>query len=112
MNYIEKYKLNKNISEEKLSQNGFKNGTFKCFIYKELIQLVVHIDIESNYYEYQVVYAPLGSLYTHYYEREYGKSKVVKMLDGKINRIFREMCNQNILEKKGKMYGKKNSKIS
>ena len=39
-NYIEiksKYKLNRNISEYQLKNNGFKGNVYRCWIYKKCI---------------------------------------------------------------------------
>lgn len=105
MDYLDKYKLNSGATKEKLHQNGFKNRTFKCYIYKDLIQLIIRVDVENNTFEYQVDDIDSNSLYTPYYRREYGKNRVVKILDSKINKIFKEMEKQNIFEKRGKMNG-------
>lgn len=85
-----------------MHQNGFRHGTFKCLIYKKLLQLIVKIDMDNNNWEYQVHDITSDSLYTPYYRREYSKNSIVKELDKKINKVFREMTKKNIFEKRGR----------
>lgn len=108
MKYLETYKLNKNIDAKTLYKNGFKNGTFKCNVYRNLIQLLIRIDNENNNWEYQIYDIDSESLYTPYYSREYGSSDVVKKIDSKVDRIFKDFEKKNIFKKRGKANGKKN----
>ena len=47
----DKYSLNENITEKTLNKNGFKNGTFKCYVYKNIIQLIIRIDTENDWWD-------------------------------------------------------------
>lgn len=113
MDIIEKYKLNKNVTEKILSKNGFdKNGTFKCFIYKNIIQLIIRVDIEEKWWDYLVYNVDTKSIYNQYYDRKYGKNSVVKKIDHKVKKIMNELVKAEILYKQeNKEYGKKSSKI-
>ena len=43
------YRVNKEINETILKSNGFNRySTYKCYIYKDLIQFVIHINIEEK----------------------------------------------------------------
>lgn len=96
---IDDYKVNKNVNTELLNKNGFRYGTFKCYIYKDIIQLIIHIDVENKAWEYQVYDVDHDSLYISYYNREYGKSDVVKAIDKKIKKVMKKMEKQNIIIK-------------
>lgn len=96
---LDDYRLSKNVSTELLNRNGFQYGTFKCFIYKDIIQLIIHIDIENRIWEYQVYDVDHGSLYISYYNSEFGVSDVVKTIDKKISKIMKEFENQKIIVK-------------
>lgn len=37
----EKYKLSKNLTALKLRKNGFRNGTYRCNVYKDMVDLEV-----------------------------------------------------------------------
>jgi len=91
---LDDYRLSKNVSTKLLNRNGFQYGTFKCFIYKDIIQLIIHIDIENRIWEYQVYDVDHGSLYISYYN-----SDVVKTIDKKIRKIMKEFENQKIIVK-------------
>lgn len=95
------YSLNKNISDEKLKENGFKNGTYKCFIFKDIIQLIVKIDIAEKWWDFHVYDVNNHISYRQFYDRKYGTNDIIKKLDNKIKAIFDEMTKQNILSKKG-----------
>lgn len=100
MNYLDKYKLNKK-GFYNLYKCGFRNGTYKKSIYKDMIQFIIKIDEENNTWEYQVLDLTSNSLYTGFYNREYGRNQLVKELDNQINKIFRELIRKNIFEKRG-----------
>ena len=70
------YRVNKEINETILKSNGFNRySTYKCYIYKDLIQFVIHINIEEKDWDYQVIDVCNESLYTPYYDREFGKNE-------------------------------------
>lgn len=93
------YVVSKEVNTELLNKNGFRYGTFKCFIYKDVIQFVVHINLENKEWEYQVYDVDHASLYAPYYNREFGVSDVVKNIDNKIRKIMKEFEKQNIIIK-------------
>ena len=113
MDIIDKYKLNKNVTEKILSKNGFdKNGTYKCFVYKNIIQLIVRVDIEEKWWDYLVYNVDTKSIYNQFYDRKYGKNEMVKEIDHKVKKIINELVKSNILFKQeNKENGKKSSKI-
>lgn len=95
------YKVNKEINETMLRTKGYRYGTYRCYIYKNLIQFVIHINIEEKKWDFQVIDTDYNSLYIPYYDREYGKNKIVKELDKKIESIIKEMVEEKILIKNG-----------
>lgn len=113
MDIIEKYKLNKGVTEKILSKNGFdKSGIYKCFVYKNIIQLIVRVDIEEKWWDYQIYNVDAKSIYNQYYDRKDGKNLVVKEIDHKVHKIISELVKSNILYKQEKKdNGKKSSKI-
>lgn len=113
MNIIEKYRLNKGVTDKILLKNGFdKNGTYRCFVYKNIIQLIIRVNIEENWWDYQIYNVDAKSIYNQYYDRKYGKNLVVKEIDHKVHKIISELVKSNILYKQEKKdNGKKSSKI-
>ena len=96
------YRVNKKINETILKSNGFNRySTYKCYIYKDLIQLVIHINIEEKDWDYQVIDVCNESLYTPYYDREFGKNSIICELDKKIENIINEMIKSKIFIKNG-----------
>ena len=51
----ERYKLSKNLTALKLRKNGFKNGTYRCNVYKDMFYFLMVIDEDNNDWSYQVV---------------------------------------------------------
>ena len=51
----EKYKLSKNLTALKLRKNGFKNGTYRCNVYKDMFYFLMVINEDNNDWSYQVV---------------------------------------------------------
>ena len=50
MDITEKCRLNKNVTEKILSKNGFdKGGAYRCFVYKNIIQLIIRVDIGGSW---------------------------------------------------------------
>ena len=96
------YRVNKEINETILKSNGFNRySTYKCYIYKDLIQFVIHINIEEKDWDYQVIDVCNESLYTPYYDREFGKNSIICELDKKIENIINEMIKSKIFIKNG-----------
>ena len=96
------YRVNKEIDETILKSNGFNRySTYKCYIYKDLIQFVIHVNIEEKDLYYQVIDVCNESLYTPYYDREFGKNSIICELDKKIENIINEMIKSKIFIKNG-----------
>lgn len=96
------YRVNKEINETILKSNGFNRySTYMCYIYKNLIQFVIHINIEEKDWDYQVIDVCNESLYTPYYDREFGKNSIICELDKKIDNIINEMSKSKIFIKNG-----------
>ena len=111
-----KYKLKYDVSDKKLRDNGFKNHKFQCYIYKDIIKLIVSVDIEERWWNYLVFDENTNTIYAPYYNREYGKNLIIQELDGKIEDIFEEFVNSKIFIKKNqnrrrKCHGKTSSKV-
>lgn len=113
MDIIEKYRLNKGVTDKILLKNGFdKNGTYRYFVYKNIIQLIIRVNIEENWWDYQIYNVNAKSIYNQFYDRKYGKNEMVKEIDHKIKKIINELVKSNILYKQEKKdNGKKSSKI-
>lgn len=98
---INDYHVNENTNESILSKNGFRYGTLKKFVFKDLIQLIVHIDLETFDWDYQVWDVCNNSYYMGYYDREYGRNEIAKKIDKKVNDIINELERKEILIKDG-----------
>lgn len=106
----EKYKLSKNLTALKLRKNGFRNGAYRCNVYKDMFYFLMVIDEDNNDWSYQVVDKD-NNIYAQYYDREYGINEVVEKIDKVINEVINEMAKEKILEVK--KYGKyKNNRKS
>lgn len=98
MNVKRKYKLNKSVTENKLLNNGFSiNHTYQCFVYKDLIKLVLNIDIDEKWWNYKIIDISTNELYSPYYNREFGNSDVVELIDIKLEQILKGMVRNKIL---------------
>ena len=95
------YRVNKEINEAMLKVNNYRYSTYKCYIYKDFIQFVIHINIEEKDWDYQVIDVCNESLYTPYYDREFGKNNIICELDKKIENIINEMIKSKIFIKNG-----------
>lgn len=92
MNKIKsKYKLQKGLTNTILKEYGFRNGKYRVNLYKNLIYLIVCIDLTDNWWTYQVCNEDCNTLYIPYYNRLYGNNELVKKLDKKIAKAFNEM---------------------
>ena len=113
---VDDYKLNKNISENTLKKVGFKFGTVKRNIYKDIISFVMHIDNETGNWDYEVISSNTDSPYASYYNRTFGKNNVVQDLDNEITKIMDELVHNKIFRKRRrnksvKTKNKKNKEI-
>lgn len=97
MKFLNEYKLNKNITEKELYDNGFRNSKYQCFIYKELIKLIIHIDIEEKWWSYSVIDDSTKELYPAYYNTDFGRNEVVKTINYRVKTILNQMVEENIL---------------
>lgn len=97
MNITENYKLKKDVTENVLKQNGFRNKTFKCWVYKNIIQLIVKVNIEDSYWNYEIYDVDTDSIYAPYYDRQ-NKNLVVEEIDRKLDVLLSELVKNNILE--------------
>lgn len=92
MNKIKnKYKLKEGLTNTILKENGFRNGKYRVNLYKNLIYLIISVDLTDNWWTYQVCNEDCSTLYMPYYNRLYGHNDLVKKLDRKIRKIFNEM---------------------
>lgn len=112
MKFLNEYKLNKNITEKELSNSGFRNDKYQCYIYKELIKLVIHIDIEEKWWSYSVVDESTKELYPAYYNKNFGKNEVVKTINYRIKRILNQMVEEHILVQKNSYKNKKKNRTN
>lgn len=102
---INKYELHENVNDEILHKNGFnRNGIFRCYVYKNIIQFIANIDIEEHWWDYQIcdvdtqlMHTPL--IYPAYYNRSGGKHLEIDEIDKKVDKIIQEFVNQKILQK-------------
>lgn len=102
-------KLSKKCSHDTLINFGFKKYgmNYKMFIplYQKnnetLIELEILISFIDNYIGYDVVDKCNDTLYTAYYDQEYApKSVVLDSVISKIEMIFADMVDKNIITKR------------
>lgn len=91
------YKLNHSVTEKQLHNFGFRNNTYKTNVYKDLIQLVIKVDMECNWWNYMVICTDTNELYPAYYDRSYGKNSFISGIEYKINKIIKQMESEHIL---------------
>ena len=101
-------KLSNKCNHEMLINYGFKKYgmNYKMFIplYQKnnetLIELEMLVSSVDHYIGYDVVDRCNDTLYTAYYDKEYSpKSDVLNVVTKRINSIFKDMINQNIIMK-------------
>ena len=95
---IKDYKVNKDVCNE-ISKHGFHDGMRRSWLYKDIIQLIIMIDSEKSKWEYQVLDICNKSLYAAYYNREYGRNKLLDKIDKQVQNIINELVKNNILIK-------------
>ena len=96
---MEKYKIDPNVTESMLRDEGFRHGIFRCYVYKHLIRMSVFVDVREKWWSYQICNADTDTLYIPYYDRRYGKSEIVIQIDDTVKQILDEMVVKNILTK-------------
>ena len=111
MKNYEKQKLNRKLTCEDLQKFGFRNGLLRQHIYKNLIDIVLKIDLDNETWYYQIVDNDTNSLYVNYYNREYGNNELVDQLDKEVEKFFNKIRRNKILYIRRKKNGK-SSKIS
>ena len=111
MKNYEKQKINRKLTCEDLQKFGFRNGLLRQHIYKNLIDIVLKIDLDNETWYYQIVDNDTNSLYVNYYNREYGNNELVDQLDKEVEKFFNKIRRNKILYIRRKKNGK-SSKIS
>lgn len=78
---------------------GFHNGVYRQWMYKKIILLEVFIDVESLEWSYQVVDVCHDSLYSAYYDQEYGRNEIAKGITNSVDDVVNKMIQNKILIK-------------
>lgn len=102
MDITEAFELVDNISECDLKKNGFRNGTYKCFVYKDILQLIIDVEInkdDDNYWGYQIHNVDTQSIYAGYYNRDYGIDAHLKEIDQTVNKVMNKLVKAKIFKK-------------
>lgn len=98
------YKVNADLTKEKLRSYGFRLSKGKCYydswVYKDFIRLTVIIDLSDLYYTYQVKDINSGTLYAPYYYHTGGENQVLATVIRNVKCEFEKLCKSLILEKK------------
>ena len=94
------YKLYPDITEGQLSKVGFRRNQFSRYIYKDMVQFIMEIDLESETWDYQVYDTDKDAPYSPYYNREFGVNTVILKIEKKIQKIIRKMQREKILMSK------------
>lgn len=95
------YEVNKNLNDSDLIKNGFKNNIFKCFVYKDMVQLIIKINTKNFSWDYLIFDIDSNSIYKPYYDncnRENQRSEVVIEIDKKVDFIMNKMIETGILK--------------
>lgn len=99
---INKYELHKDVNDELLRKNGFnRNGTYRCYVYKNIIQLIIKIDIDEQCWDYQIYNVDTQLIYPPYYNRDSGKHLEVEEIDSKVDKVIKEFVKAKILQEIG-----------
>lgn len=99
---MESYEVNKKATEDILKNNGFnRNGIFKCFVYKDILQLIVKVDVENLWWDYQVFNTNAQLIYPPYYNKDSGVHREVEEVEIKIKEIIKHLLKAKILKKAG-----------
>ena len=103
MDIAETFELIDSVSEYDLKKIGFKNGIYKCFIYKDILQFIIDVEInkeDGNSWAYQIYNADTQSIYAAYYNREYGSYEHIKEIDKSINKVMNKLVKAQIFKKR------------
>lgn len=88
-------------SENLPIKHGFyRNGIFKTFVYKDIIQLIIQVDLDEKWWGYQVYNVDTQSLYAPYYDRDCGKHLEVDEIDRNIKKVMKKLVKENIFKEK------------
>lgn len=102
MDIAEKFELIDSVSEYDLKKIGFKNGIYKCFIYKDILQFIIDVEInkeDGNSWEYHIYNADTQSIYAGYYNRDYGIDAHLKEIDQTVNKVMNKLVKAKIFKK-------------
>ena len=111
-----------NYPSETLDFTGFKNGNFpikdgfyrdgifKTFVYKDIIQLVIQFNNDEKWWGYDIYNVNTKSLYAPYYDRGYGRHLVVEEIDKNIEKVFKKLIKAKVFKEK-KDYGKESREV-
>ena len=94
-----KYKLCDDVSVDKLEKCGFKNGTFRTTLYKNLIGLTIFVDIENNWWNYQVIDIKNDSVYTLFYTQGKKRTEWLNLLDNRLEETFDKIIGKGVFER-------------
>lgn len=92
---IKDYRVNKRLTENKLTKLGFRCGSFKRFVYKQSIEIEIKIDLASFSWRYEIACKNSSSSYSAYYNREYGRNEVVDKIDIAIESLLNELVEKS-----------------
>lgn len=108
MNLYKKYTLRKDLTENQLIKYGFHHGKkYREYIYKDILQIIIEIDLENQEWWYQVFNTATDTFYPAYYNRTYGVDLMIREVDDNIEKIMKKMVKANIFKKKKKRGHKK-----
>lgn len=107
---MKEYKLQKDLTIAKLKANKFSFKELNTYIltvplhfYKSskhkkyaTVQMLICINLNESDYEFEII-DENNNMYTPYYNREYGYSKLNKILDKKIIQEFKFLEKQGIM---------------
>lgn len=103
MNLYRKYALKKDVTEDQLKKYGFYNGkSYHEYIYKDILQLIIIIDVETHEWWYQVYNTSTDTFYPAYYNRTYGVDLMILEVDDNIEKIMKKLVKANIFKNKKK----------
>lgn len=120
---MKEYKLQKDITIAKLKANKFSFKELNTYIltvplyfYKSsnhkkyaTVQMLICINLNELDYEFEII-DENSNMYTPYYNREYGHSKLNKILDKKIIQEFKFLEKQGIMKEAKEKNNHENSR--
>ena len=96
------------MTENQLIKYGFHNGkNYHEYIYKDILQLIIIIDVETHKWWYQVYNTSTDTFYPAYYNRTYGVDLMFVEVVDNIEKIMKKLVRANIFKKKNKKGKKK-----